>query len=198
MSSKETILNELKNTSVFGDTSKPSFNLTIEKEDKYSDFKTQLEAVGAIVVEAETFTSAASKLSSLENIRNAKQTFSNVESLYKGNTNLDDISDGHNLKDMDVAIVRGEIGVAENGAIWLDATNFAHRSIFFITQHLVIAITKADLVNDMHEAYSKIDFSKVRNGYFISGPSKTADIEQSLVIGAHGARSCVVVLTDSE
>ena len=62
----------------------------------------------------------------------------------------------------------------------------------FICQHLVINVKKT--VPHMHAAYEEL--GKVNSGFglFLSGPSKTADIEQSLVIGAHGARSLTVVI----
>jgi L-lactate dehydrogenase complex protein LldG len=48
----------------------------------------------------------------------------------------------------------------------------------------------------MHHAYQKIDIAKGGFGIFIAGPSKTADIEQSLVIGAHGARTATIYVLE--
>ncbi len=46
----------------------------------------------------------------------------------------------------------------------------------------------------MHEAYARLAPREIGYGLFISGPSKTADTEQALVIGAQGARRCTVFL----
>jgi L-lactate dehydrogenase complex protein LldG len=46
----------------------------------------------------------------------------------------------------------------------------------------------------MHDAYARIVIPTPGFALWLSGPSKTADIEQALVIGAHGARSCTVLL----
>jgi L-lactate dehydrogenase complex protein LldG len=101
-------------------------------------------------------------------------------------------SDKYDLEKVDLAILKGQVGVAENAAIWLPESEMLHRALPFITQHLVLILNKKELVWNMHEAYKKI--SPESYGVFISGPSKTADIEQSLVIGAHGARSLMVIL----
>lgn len=114
--------------------------------------------------------------------------------------NLDEFSntklpaDPHELKDLDLAIVTGQFGVAENGAIWLTDENMGLRALPFISEHLVIVLEKKSLLANMHEAYKKIGLTHSGFGLFIAGPSKTADIEQSLVIGAHGAKSLRVIL----
>jgi L-lactate dehydrogenase complex protein LldG len=108
--------------------------------------------------------------------------------------NMDIPGDAHQLADLDVAIISGQFGVAENAAIWLEERDMGLRALPFITEHLVIVLEKDQLVSNMHEAYERIGKGASGFGLFIAGPSKTADIEQSLVIGAHGAKSLRVVL----
>ena len=103
-------------------------------------------------------------------------------------------TDAHELADLELAIVDGQFGVAENGAIWVDDFNLGLRALPFITEHLVIVLERNSLVETMHQGYNRIGDAQAGFGLFIAGPSKTADIEQSLVIGAHGAKSLRVVL----
>ncbi|WP_020601148.1 LutC/YkgG family protein [Spirosoma panaciterrae] len=104
------------------------------------------------------------------------------------------VSDPHELADLNLAIIEGPVAVAENAAIWVDETQLPQRVAPMITQYLVIVIRQSTLVPNMHDAYKRLKVDTTGFGTFICGPSKTADIEQSLVIGAHGARSLTVYL----
>lgn len=94
----------------------------------------------------------------------------------------------------DYALLKGDFGVAENNAIWLQESSMGDRVIPFASLHLYLLVSEEDLVADMHEAYHNDLIFKEGFGVFIAGPSKTADIEQSLVIGAHGPLSLDIVL----
>lgn len=124
----------------------------------------------------------------------AKRVVSLVPGAGDPNVDLAKIDDPHQLEGIDLAIVPGELGVAENGAVWVTGASLPHRATFVIAEHLVLVIEAAKIVKDMHEAYARLSFSGLDYGLFISGPSKTADIEQALVVGAHGARSCTVLV----
>lgn len=105
--------------------------------------------------------------------------------------------DSHELQSLDLAILKGQFGVAENGAIWFEDQDLQLRAMPFITQHLAVVLSPENMVATMHEAYERLGNRPSGFGLFIAGPSKTADIEQSLVIGAHGARSLKVILNSS-
>jgi L-lactate dehydrogenase complex protein LldG len=80
------------------------------------------------------------------------------------------------LDGVDVAVVEGLLGVAENGAVWIPR-NVKERALYFIVEHLVILLPCDRIVDNMHEAYRRVTLDGLDFGLFISGPSKTADIE---------------------
>ena len=102
--------------------------------------------------------------------------------------------DPHTFEDVDLAILPGHFGVAENGAVWITDELMADRAVPFIVQHLALVIRKNSIVPTLHDAYEIIGLSAYDFGVFIAGPSKTADIEQSLVFGAHGPKSLTIFL----
>jgi L-lactate dehydrogenase complex protein LldG len=132
-------------------------------------------------------------LQQYDEFKSASLIWSNTDAV-QGNVDLNQIERPHDLERVDFAIYRSSLAVAENGAAWVSDTDIRHRVIFFIAQHLVIIVRRADIVHNLHEAYSKISIPKPGFGVFVSGPSKTADIEQSLVIGAHGCRSMIMYI----
>lgn len=103
-------------------------------------------------------------------------------------------ADAHDLADIELAVLNAQFAVAENGAVWLTEMQMGNRVLPFICQHLAVIIKASDIVATMHEAYQRIAGASYGFGAFIAGPSKTADIEQSLVLGAHGARSMTVFI----
>lgn len=110
--------------------------------------------------------------------------------------------DPHTLENVDLAILPAHFGVAENGACWVTEAQMVERALPFITQHLALVLRCESILPDMHAAYERIARLEEREPYgfatFIAGPSKTADIEQSLVLGAHGPASLTVFLLDEE
>jgi L-lactate dehydrogenase complex protein LldG len=101
---------------------------------------------------------------------------------------------GHSLRDVDLAILESTLAVAENGAVWITDAQAPLRVMPFICQHLAVIVREADFVATMHDAYDRIGDAAYGFGTFIAGPSKTADIEQSLVLGAHGPKSMTVFI----
>jgi L-lactate dehydrogenase complex protein LldG len=123
----------------------------------------------------------------------AKTIASNLHEISIATCNPDDADDPHTFDGVELAIVKGEFGVAENGCVWIPQ-NVCHKAIYFIAENLVIILDRNSIVRNMHEAYERVAEYDYGFGVFISGPSKTADIEQALVMGAHGAKSVTVML----
>jgi L-lactate dehydrogenase complex protein LldG len=194
MSSKNEILARIRRQSL-PDSPLPSLQGDwIRFADRESQFISVVQAVGGQARVVNGDAELADAVRALPVLVDAKQIVCAVPGLDLGTYDEQTVDDPHSLADVDVAIVPGEFAVAENGAVWMAGRGIRHRAIYFLTQHLVIVTPRAKLLDHMHEAYERLKFEQPSYGVFISGPSKTADIEQSLVIGAHGPRSLNVYL----
>lgn len=123
----------------------------------------------------------------------AKTIASSLPEIRIANRNPETVASARDLDGTDVGVVRAELGVAENGCMWVPQ-QCKEKVVDFISENLVILLPKDSIVNNMHEAYRKIKFNSYNFGTFIAGASKTADIAQVLVVGAQAARSCTIFL----
>lgn len=170
----------------------PKWDITpIQYEDKIAQFIQILKAVGGNAVVLEEGKDVNQLIKEL--YPEPKRIASNLNNITVATENPDTIANPKDMNGVELSIIKGECGVAENGSVWIPL-NVKNRIIYFISEYIVILLDKNKLVNTMHEAYDKVDVKDKEFGVFISGPSKTADIEQALVVGAHGAKGLTVIL----
>ncbi len=196
MSAKSEILLSIRRLSLLSTPAPDLDEAWITYADREKQFAEVLASIGG---QTQTVTSLAEVediVRALSCFAGAQQIVCNVPGVGLGNLDLASVNDPHDLAGVDVAIMPGEFAVAENGAVWVTDRGVAQRVIYFITQHLVLVVPRAKIIDNMHQAYEQLSFDGPGYGLFIAGPSKTADIEQSLVIGAHGPRSLTVLLVD--
>jgi len=154
-------------------------------------FAAQLESVGGVLVDA--------KGDAIEKVirrhyPDAEKIASDIPNCKLTTVDATKISDPHELQNLDLAILSGRFGVAENGAVLLQKNGKHPRALYFIAAHVVIILPRDEIVHNMHEAVARTQLKEGDFTVFVSGPSKTADIEQALVTGAHGPKSLCVVL----
>ena len=157
----------------------------------WQQFHALLESVGGRFERVTSEGEIAAVLTAVPSFAGARQIISQVSSV-AGNVNLDAVEDPHDLETVDWAVLPAQFAVAETGAVWVNDEQVRQRAVYFIVQHLALVVSADKIVHNMHEAYARAALGASSLGVFVSGPSKTADIEQSLVIGAHGPRSLTV------
>jgi len=164
-------------------------SIVVQYADVFGQFKSVLESIGGKVIAIEQVQQVQ------QGIQKEKQTGKFIVNTIPEFGDVDEsltALSAQQLVSVEKAYIKGHLGVAENGSIWVAESSMINRLLPFICQHLVLVLERKDIVATMHHAYQQLNTFKEGFGVFIAGPSKTADIEQSLVIGAHGARSLVV------
>ncbi|GHB57853.1 LutC/YkgG family protein [Persicitalea jodogahamensis] len=166
--------------------------IAVVNYDVVDKFKTILEGIGGQVIEIKDSEDVIAYVKA--NFSEGQRVISTVSELTSVAETDWQTQDPHTLENVELNILEAKMGVAENAALWLTEPQLGQRVAPFITQNLAVILDKNNLVATMHHAYERIADAEYGFGLFLAGPSKTADIEQSLVLGAHGSRSMTVFL----
>ncbi|MBC7914790.1 MAG: LUD domain-containing protein [Pyrinomonadaceae bacterium] len=191
MSSRDLILAAVKANQPES-TILPVVNIPQSTENLVERFTTIASAIGSRVFEINSLDEIKAILSTeFDSSSRIISSFNELSDIAETNTSQ---SLPHALENVDLAILKADLAVAENAALWVPELNTMQRVLPFIAQHLALVVSVNTLVPTMHQAYEVIGNQEYGYAAFIAGPSKTADIEQSLVLGAHGPRSMTVFL----
>ena len=164
----------------------------VHEEDVVKKYSELFAGIGGLLVSAGSLENAKDMIR--KDFDQSKRILTNLPALSDVAELSDPDADPHTLEDVELAIIEARLAVAENGAVWLTEDVMGHRVLPYIAQHLAVIVREESIVSTMHDAYAKIASEDYGFGGFIGGPSKTADIEQALVLGAHGPLSMTVYL----
>ena len=192
MSTRDKILQNIRQSTSNRDSDLNEFDYRFDKDNLFQKFQKSLEEVAADFRLFSSYKEAKSIINSV--FQEYNRCVNTVEDIAIESIDVLKLSSPKDLHPLDLAIINGEFGVAENGAIWINTGELPDRTIPFICENLIVILNSGDMVSNMHEAYQKTNNADYDYGVFITGPSKTADIEQTLVVGAQGPRRMLVLM----
>jgi L-lactate dehydrogenase complex protein LldG len=103
------------------------------------------------------------------------------------------------LEKCDAGVTECESLVAQTGSVCVTARSSGGRALSVLPPHHIVVARRAQLVPDLCAAFTDLSTKNAPDNFpsfisFISGPSRTGDIERILVLGAHGPRKLTILL----
>ena len=111
----------------------------------------------------------------------------------------DDAPNAHDIFEFDVGISTAQAGIAETGTLILDSSYERHRLVSLVPPVHIAIINASSIVETLADALTLIQKNEISPAItFITGPSRTADIELTLTIGVHGPQELYVIVDGSK
>jgi len=206
--SRDTILNQLKTNAQMAAMPEPWVSRR-DYDDLAGQFEQALTAVHGEVIRADSLETAVTALGELMTELDVKTAVANSEEPL---TSLDlpaqfPAIDWHlveqtagNLREFcisaDVGLSSGDAGLAETGSIVISSGLGKSRLATLLPPVHVVILPTSKLTSDIFTWTAAREGSPPSNITLVSGPSKTADIEQTMAIGVHGPKRFIVILYD--
>jgi len=164
------------------------------------EFKTNLEMIGGQVILINSRTEIADQIKHICDEKNLHKIFCtdpNLQEILKKSIEID--SDENSFLELNIGITSCEFLVAHLGSVIISSAQISGRRLnVFPETHIVLA-HESQLTGYLDEALEKLQ-NKYKNELpslisNITGPSRTADIEKTLVMGMHGPKSLIVIIS---
>lgn len=112
----------------------------------------------------------------------------------------EDPPNAQEIFEFDVGISNAQAGIAETGTLVLDSARERHRLVSLVPPVHIAIINASSIVETLGDALTLLQKDKEISPAitFITGPSRTADIELTMAIGVHGPRELYVIVNGSK
>lgn len=103
----------------------------------------------------------------------------------------------------EVSVTSAAMGFAETGTLMLNSSYDKPSTLNFLPETHIVILQSADIAGSYEEGWQHFrseddgHFKMPRTVNFITGPSRTGDIEQTMQLGAHGPRRLHIIIVES-
>ena len=165
------------------------------------EFKTNLELIGGQVILIKTKSEIANQVKLICEEKNLSRIFCTdpkLQKILKENIDID--SDENSFLELNIGVTGCEFLVAHLGSVIISSAQISGRRLnVFPETHIVVA-DQSQMTDYLDHALEKLQ-NKYKNELpslisNITGPSRTADIEKTLVMGMHGPKSLIVIISE--